>query len=168
MPYTNLREEAVVAVEESGHDLLRVDVSGSDDAYWELLNDLWTTGKTFVIVEHDIVVPPTAIDELLNCPGEWCGFATPYVGTLWAGLSCTKFEGTLLKDFPDLMEIVATMSDVGHDQKHWCRLDAWMHHVLEDEEVEQHQHRGRLGHVRDGVVRYSVTDTIMPSHDCWR
>lgn len=168
MPYTSLCDEAVTAVEESGHDPLRVDVSGSDDAYWGLLSGLWAKRETFVVVEHDIVIPPTAIDELVNCPGEWCGFATPYVGTLWVGLSCTKFEASLLKDFSGVLDEVATMSDVGHDQKHWCRLDAWIHSVLEREGVEQHPHRGRLGHHRDGVVRYSVGDTIMPSHGCWR
>lgn len=168
MPYTDLHGEAVTAVEESGHDLLKVDVSGSEDAYWELLSSLWAQQRTFVLVEHDIVVSPEAIDELLNCPGEWCGFAMPYAGTLWAGLSCTKFEHPLLRDFPGVLDEVATMSDVGHPQKHWCRLDAWIHHVLEREGVEKHPHRGRLGHYRDGAVRYSVSDTIMPSHNCWR
>ena len=168
MAYTNLQEQAVAAVKESGHDLITVDVSGSDDAYWNLFDQLWKAKQTFVVVEHDIVVSPDAIDELLMCASPWCGFVMPYCGTWYSGLSCTKFEASILKAHPKALQKVATMSDVGHGQKHWCRLDGWLQGVLNGWGEEKHEHRGHIGHIRDGQVRYGLTDGVMPSHDCWR
>lgn len=165
MPYTQAGQfpEAEAAAE-VGHDLLKVNVGGNDEAYWDLLHGLWAKQQTFVVVEHDIVVTPDAVDELLACQRPWCSFAYTYAGTQYAGLGCAKFEAKLMTAHPDVFDIVATMSDEGHNQKHWCRLDGWSQNVLRDTYGEElHVHIGGLVH-----IRRSGESVPMPSHGCWR
>jgi len=52
----------------------RIDVSGSPSAYLDYLEARWDEGKTFVNLEHDIVPWPGALQELNNCPRNWCFF----------------------------------------------------------------------------------------------
>src|SRR6267378_3682739 len=112
MPYTRLRPEVVQAL--TDWDVAFVDVSGSDEAYWELLASLWSKGRTFVIVEQDVIVRPDSLDELLACHHPWCSFQVPYVGKLYAGLSCEKFSAELIARHPDALERIADLSDEDH------------------------------------------------------
>jgi hypothetical protein len=97
-----------------------VDVSGSDTAYYELLCQLWADGKSFCLVEHDIVVTLGTIESMDGCGHEWCVSKYPYLrGTYW-GLGCTRFRAPLLKRFPDLMDEVGEYDAPGHGKGHWC------------------------------------------------
>lgn len=158
VPYTFLRPETKKALNATEHNYQPVDVSGSDHAYWELLSDLWSKGKTFVIVEHDIIVHKTALQELADCDHDWCAFPTYYFSATHIGLGCAKFGSSLIKRYPDALDKVAKLSDAKHPPKHWCRLDAWLQtRVLP--QSERHAHQTIVGHVRSGSV-------IKPSHGC--
>jgi len=158
VPYTDLRDETATALRQTGKLVIYVDVSGSSEAYFDLLHDLWGKGESFIIVEHDVVVHPTALQELEECKYSWCAFPTPYFNGQHVGLGCVKFGSLLLKRFPKAMDQVATMHDPKHPPKHWCRLDTWLQtQVLLTN--ERHVHAPALRHLRK-------TETIHPNHGC--
>ena len=166
MPYTRLRSEVVQALE--GWDVAFVDVSGSDEAYWELLHGLWAKAAAFIVVEQDVVVRSDSIDELVNCQHPWCSFQVPYIGRLYAGLSCAKFSAGLIARYPDALEQVAEYEDEQHPQKHWCRIDSHLQaYVLNPGGEEMHVHGPPLTHLRDESTPSSPWE-IGPAHGCWR
>jgi hypothetical protein len=155
-PYARLRPEVVRAL--SGQAVEFRDVSGSDDAYWTLLRDLWAKGETFCIVEHDVVVRPDSLAELAACPSPWCAFEVPYLDRLYAGLACTRFSADLLARYPDALGTISELSDEDHPPKHWCRLDSWLQgYVLHPGGETMCVHGPPLEHVRDGTA---------PAHGC--
>lgn len=161
VPFTNLRPQTAAALDATGHAWEAVDVSGSDDACWQLLSDLWRTREGFIWVEHDIVVHPTALQELEECGSAWCGFYSPYFVGNYPGMGCVKFSAGLTASVPDALDRVATMSDASHSPKHWCRLDAWLQYVvLPQARLQRHLHLEVLGHVRD------YEGQPQPSHGC--
>jgi hypothetical protein len=163
LPYTRLRPEVCQPLSEQGHDVTFVDVSGSDEDYWQLMADLWAQAETFVIVEHDVIVRDGAIDELVECEQDWCGFPVSYCGTEYAGLACTKFTAGLIARYPDALERVAEIEDADHKPKHWCRLDGWLKsYVLEPGGERMHVHGPVLEHVRGGG------GVVLPAHAACR
>jgi hypothetical protein len=161
-----LRPRVVEAL--AGWDVAFVDVSGSDDAYWQLLADMWAKGTGFLLVEQDIVVRPDSLSELELCHEPWCSFQVPYVGRLYAGLSCAKFSAALISRYPDALERIAGLSDEDHPPSHWCRLDSHLQsHVLNPGGEEMHVHGPPLEHIRDDSTP-TAPWAIGPAHGCWR
>jgi hypothetical protein len=154
VPFAQLRAETVVALH--GEEVTYAPRT-SDQSYYELLRDLWAEGRTFVIVEQDIVIAPDTIAELTACDHEWCAMAYPYRGEARAwGLACGKFSASLMSRFPDLMEEVGGMSDAKHPPGHWCRMDAWVWQALTSRGVSRCEHQATVGHIG---AQY-------PSHGC--
>lgn len=110
------------------------DVSGAETAYWTLLAGLWAQRRSVIIVEHDVVVGPDTIRDLIDCPQGWCcapyGYG-PGEGTI-VGLGCTKLSGALMVAVPDAVERAGEMSDAKHKPRSWCRLDGNLARVLVD------------------------------------
>lgn len=161
-----LRPEVVQAL--ADWDVAFCDVSGSDEVYWELLASMWAKAAAFIIVEHDIIVRPDSLGELEQCHHPWCSFQVPYVGKLYAGLSCAKFSAALIARYPDALERIAELSDEDHPPRHWCRIDSHLQaHVLNPGGETMHVHGPPLGHLRDE----SSPDSPWaqgPAHGCWR
>jgi hypothetical protein len=158
-PYTRQRPEVVKALATRVVEFC--DVSGSDDAYWTLLDRLWGEGETFCVVEHDVIARPDALDQLANCSSSWCAFEVPYVGITYAGLSCAKFSSELIARYPDALNAISELSDKEHPAKHWCRLDSWLQgYVLHPGGEHMCVHGPPLEHVRDEDGDSS------PSHGC--
>ena len=158
VPYTDLRKETKKALKQTGYKFETVFVGNSDSDYFDLLSDLWRKGETFAIVEHDIVVHPTALAELEQCSSDWCAFPSYYFNSTHVGLGCVKFGSTLIKAHPYAMDQVGTISDNRHEVKHWCRLDAWLQQRVLPA-TKRHVHSNVVGHVRSGSY-------IKPSHGC--
>jgi hypothetical protein len=162
-PFTAFAPGVREALKATGHPVTEVYVGGRDDAYWELLNGLWSEGQSFIVVEHDIVVRAETFEELESCPYQWCSFGSPYFMGVYHGLGCVKFSDRLISRHPRAMEQVAAHPpDEKHPPKHYCRLDAYLQLVLSGE--YRHRHETVLEHVRsyDGPPR--------PGHGCvdWR
>jgi hypothetical protein len=123
------------------------------------LNGLWSEGESFIVVEHDIVVRADTLEELENCPCEWCSFGAPYLGHVYHGLGCVKFSDTLISRHPKAMEQVAAFPpDEKHPSKHYCTLDAYLQRTLLGEYM--HCHEEVLGHVRP------YNGAPWPNHGC--
>lgn len=145
-PHTRLAPETRAALDNSGYEWTAVDVSGSDTAYFSLLDRLWSTGETLTLVEHDIVISAEALDSLDACPREWCSCRYPYLAGTYAGLGCTRFRAGLIARHPDLMTIVASMSNDSHEPRHWCTLDAFMGSILMRRGERQCTDHPEVGH----------------------
>jgi len=149
---THLQPACRDALAATGWPVRVVDVSGDDRAYWRLLAATWARGRTFTIVEHDVVVRPDTFVELAGCPAPWCAF--PYrqgsEGTYGTGLGCTKFGAALLASAIDPWPwIGAQRQDAKHPPGHWCTLDAWVHRALRQAKWGgPHVHYPPLAHAR--------------------
>lgn len=62
----------------------------SPQDYPRMLAYAWSDGEPFIVVEHDVLPWPGALDELQECTSPWCAF--PYIQgvKLSAFLGCTK------------------------------------------------------------------------------
>ena len=90
---------------------------GTDEAYWHLLSRLWRERQTVVIVEHDVLPWPGAIEELIACPGLWCSCSYHINGGIGIhhAFGCTKISAEFMSLLPDVWQQVAS--------RHWSRLD---------------------------------------------
>ena len=150
VPFTKVMPEVATALP----DAEWIDVSGSDEAYWEMFRTLWAARETFVVVEHDIVTTTDHIDDLLLCPSEWCasGYDFENLGMIH-GLGCAKFEASLMERLPDAFDVIGTWQTSEHPPRHWCSLDSWVQAYLGQQRVRCHHH---------GVVRHL---SVRRSHD---
>lgn len=101
-----------------------------EESYFRLLSELWSGAESFITVEHDIVVWPGAIQQLADCPHEWC--TVPYycsVGWIEDGLGCTKFSSSLIGKIPEMF--TAFPGCCAHT-KNYCGLDRLIAHQLTD------------------------------------
>ena len=160
VPHVNLTAATAAALDAAGRPWRAVDVSASVDEYWRLLYRLWLAGDEFAIVEHDIAPGVDALDSLDECLGDWCACPYLYVhGQPHAGLGCARFRTPLIGRHPDLMTVVAEMSDEGHPQRHWCRLDAWITNTL--------TRRGETRCEAHPAVYHAMADPQSSAHGCY-
>lgn len=118
----------------------------SPDGYWKLLSGIWERGDSVVIVEHDVLPWPGAIEELVACPMPWCSytyhrFVSPTrmgVGD-YQGFGCCKFEKRLMKDNP------AVFSDM--KDHHWSQLDTQFEYAMWTRNLRPHHHRPAVIHL---------------------
>ena len=155
-PYTRLSPQVEEALRDGCVAYEMVDVSRSDTAYYELLSELWADGKSFCLVEHDIVVTLGTVESFNGCGHEWCAAKYPYLrGSYW-GLGCTRFRGPLMKRFPDLMDEVGEYDAPNHGPGHWCTLDMAVTAALRARRIEWPHIHGEVTHLSDGS----------PAHGC--
>jgi len=85
----------------------------SPEAYWELLQQTWSKGDEFFIVEQDIIVWPGAINEMRNCEELWCTLPSLCHGNIVAAtFGCVKFSAQLIAENQDIWDKVAERSKV--------------------------------------------------------
>lgn len=129
-------------------------MSANDSAYWQLVAGLWSAGKTFLLVEHDIEPTPRAIRQARHCACWWS--VTPYEGPqgdlLDGSLGFTRYRAQLLAAEPDL-PYAATGNPGGGLERNWRCLDTrllgelrkrgYQPHIHRPPVVQHHYYRGR-------------------------
>lgn len=118
-----------------------------DGAYAELVEALWRTGRTFVIVEQDIVPPQGAISGLIECPWVWCGH--PYVvgdRTPAVMLGLTKFAGVLTRSDPGLAKRALDRRRDPGGWVHWRSVEARLASDLGRSRRHPHVHLPAAAH----------------------
>ena len=154
VPFIDVSPETREAL--AGIDAEYVDVSSSDDAYWNLLSELWASGADFTVIEQDIVVWPDTLQGFVNCPNSWCSAPYSYLDSLtYAGLGCCRFRAEIMRIYPDLMDAVALHDYEGHGPKHWCSIDAAMQRELWKRNEFACTHHATVGHLHS-----------TPTHNC--
>lgn len=88
--------------------------------YDRLIRRLWAAGEPFVLVEHDVLPWPGAVQALWTCERPWCAHEYFMLGELRVALGCTKFDPARLGPCPLPEEPVDWH---GMD---WCIISALM------------------------------------------
>lgn len=109
-----------------------------DDDYARMLQRLWREEQTFILVEHDVVPWPGALERLWDCEEMCCAYQYPLGsgGELGTGLGCLKLSTEFLRNRPYIATILTDSP--------WYRLD-----TLILPKVQAHLHAPPVGHVRD-------------------
>jgi hypothetical protein len=145
VPHSNLHPATKQILDSyGGIDLEYVELD-SKFGYWKLMKRLWSEGRTTIIVEHDIVPWPGAIEELWDCPCSWGTFSYKMnigeaqgIGVSHA-LGCAKLTDRLMAAVPDVWEEPAT----------WDKLDQILFWAARGEGREPHLHRPPVIHLHD-------------------
>jgi hypothetical protein len=139
VPYTEIHPLVKEVLDKEGVEYVRMI---DKESYWRLLCDLWALGEDVVIVEHDIIPWPGAIDELLKCPAGWCtytyemkeGFGVHHA------FGCAKLGATLMSELPDVWKNVGTT--------YWRTLDSQLCDYAQRHAIIPHPHRPPVTHLR--------------------
>ena len=123
-------------------------------SYYFLLKELWEKGEPFIIVEHDIIPFPGAVQELWTNPEPWCGYPYYLSGELKSYLGCTKFDPKLLGEFPLPEEPIA-----------WLYLDRKIESELIRRGYKNYVYPTGVSHLHFGHVRQ--TDLFLEHPDFW-
>jgi hypothetical protein len=110
-----------------------------DDAYRQLMHRLWQEGEPFVIVEHDIIPWPGAIEELFACSCAWGAYSYKLHGGIgiYHGFGCTKIT-------PELMDATPC---IWSQPAHWNTLDQRLWFAARAKGLEPHPHRPAVTHL---------------------
>lgn len=123
---------------------LRLPCPGEDD-YARYFAMLWARGP-FILVEHDVVPWPGAVEELAACPHPWCVFAYE-AGTEFARdnsgvpLGCVKFDPAALGECP-------AQPLPGGLYPDWGSLDGIVSSTLLTRNIYPHQHTPAVAHIK--------------------
>ena len=170
-PWTRerVRWEALDALYKQYPGVLGVQLADDDPgAYTSLVLLLWELAETFVICEHDVIVPNSAVRRLLRCKHEWCTFPEPYDGsTPTDTFGLVKVEGSLIARWPDVGEYAAFPLGRHRPVKTWEAIAAEVAHRLRLHGVEPHVHAPELRHLHTfpSIVYSYVSLTIKDNLD---
>jgi hypothetical protein len=159
---------AVTALRADGVDP-EIRYTSGEVGYWELLNEFWSAGDPFILVEHDVLVWPGAIDILAACTFDFCGFPYLIEGRPIISLGCIKLGGPLMEVTPRLLE---SMDPV---QRGWRDLDARFFSLLRrylesfypGQMVNQlvHEHHPAVVHLTPRSLPRDVDNRRLDHHD---
>lgn len=76
------------------------ELQGKDSGYPDLFKELWSAGEPFILVEHDILPYPGALNRLQDCEHPFCGVGYQVRDRIESWLGCTKFEPARLGNCP--------------------------------------------------------------------
>lgn len=141
-PYTKLQpatERLLRRYQELGGWPLRFVKLDGGDGYRRLLRELWEDGEATIIVEHDILPWPGAIEELAACPGAWCAHSYEWNGGVgvYHMLGCAKLGAELKRRVPR----------VWHEPLDWSLCDRHLYFAAYELEIEPHPHRPAVIHL---------------------
>jgi hypothetical protein len=86
-------------------------LTGDDTAYSALVARLWRARGTFIVVEQDMVPTVGLLEEMWECPEDWCSgyeamlITDPPIGEVksWS-MGCMKFGSDLMTSMPWVMD----------------------------------------------------------------
>ena len=132
-----------------GIDARYVNVSGDVYNYDKLFRELWNAGKTFIIVESDIIPWPGALQQLWECECIWGAYSYFVFGQLRVQFGCTKFNPKELGELP-----------LSETAIHWSRLD-W-------EVISTLSKRWHAGHLHNPAVSHlNYAHRVIGKVKCW-
>ena len=108
----------------------------NEDSYSRYLEERWKIKKSFINVEHDVAFFNGAIEELSNCPYEWCAFTRdedrgmPDIATL----CLAKFEDSFLTEHEVDWQ---AQREAERGMPSWQFCDSW---INEQVQVKPHLH----------------------------
>lgn len=126
-----------------------------DFSYHQLIQELWAKQEPFILVEHDIIPWPGAVQQLWTCPEGWCAFPYACLGELRAYLGCTKFDPVKLGECPLPEELLT-----------WQVMDQRIKKTLMMRQAKCHMHEPGVTHLNFAHVRQ--TERILEHPQFWK
>jgi hypothetical protein len=120
------------------------DPRGANWAYYDLLHKEWkATSRDTVIVEHDIIVWPGLVQDMLACQAPWCTTSVLIHGK-WNTFTfgCVKFGSDFKCQFPELFTNCRS--------KEWHQLDVWFLQQTEERDLLPCVHLPGVVHLNPG------------------
>ena len=120
-----------------------------DQDYFYLMENLWHEQEDVIIVEHDVLPWPGAIEELAQCPYPWCSCSYK-IGLSQTGkagygayhtFGCTKFSSHFMGLLPYVWQQV--------ESRHWRHLDAQLSTQAIAIGQTPHPHRPSVLHLHE-------------------
>jgi hypothetical protein len=156
IPYTSILPETLKCLEP--YDYTPVKMVEEND-YPHYFQKRWEEGESFITIEHDTVFEPGAIEELENCPEEWCAYSIGGYDAVWdkenakvkilpysikhfvdgiaPTLALIKFESSFIKKYPDLWDGLPERTDL---KQRWMWCDGWLDGYTRSRDILCHQH----------------------------
>jgi hypothetical protein len=121
-------------------------------AYDRLFRRLWAEGQPFILVEHDVLPWPGAVQALWACERPWCGFQYLIMGEMRVQLGCVKFDPARLGacPLPD-GELVS-----------WNGMDWRIIRALAERDASGHLHEPPVSHLNYGHQRMTAPLVLRP------
>lgn len=106
VPYTPGMLSAAVPYALRAHpaDVVEWRPTEGERGYWDLMRGLWREGRSFVVVEQDVVPWPGAVEALWACPSDWCCHDYSDEGVPSPMLGCTKIGAGLIARNPGIWD----------------------------------------------------------------
>jgi len=143
VPYSETRDPLVLRVvmanlSYQGHRVAYVRVSEDTD-YAQVVSDWWS--RPFILVEHDILPWPGALERIWECSEPWCRYAYPLGDPpiIEAYLGCVKFRPEAL-------------GPIEIEGKTWRELDGTVEKELTERGFQAHLHEPPVIHLGAEVV----------------
>lgn len=122
-----------------------------DFDYHLVLRKIWSEGRAFCLVEHDVLPWPGALVQLAECSEPWCAFPYLVHGELRSYLGCVKFDPVRLGALPLPAELTS-----------WRRLDLLLQRELLERGHREHRHGPAVSHLNFGHARTPAAATVHP------
>ena len=144
-----------------------IDVSGNPHLYYEVLKELWSLQDDFILLEHDIIPWPGALNTFENCSEPWCAFKYLYPpsGHLVIANGCVRFRKELMNLIPDLFDIIesndGTFFVTSEDPKDWHAIDGRMGAILTNKlNGFVHVHNPPVVHLKEDISGQLVGEVV--------
>lgn len=146
VPYVRLSPHTRAAVD--AYDPVYVETPGPF-GYIDALEQAWSTGQGFCLVEQDKVPWPGALEQLWACPGQWCVFPCPTRNGSFVDfptLATVKFSTDMIQAHPNLMQWVRTISVGDRPAGFPLRLDMAIYDIASRLRIAPHWHGPAVDH----------------------
>ena len=154
-PFTagGLRPQTARALHASGLEIEWAQLPSHDEhAYGRLFRHLWSAGRTFVIVEHDIVPTVAQLQAIATCGHEWCSFL--YDDELYPDgpmFGLVRFDARTMALWPHAAGIATVIGRRRDEEAEWWRIDSLVARDLNIRGVPWTAHPGRVQHLHHGA-----------------
>lgn len=114
-----------------------------DYDYGEAVAGMWAQGDEIVVLEHDVVPWPGAMNAISGCEHPWCVYEYPFApNALGHAIGCLRVSEELVRSDLDLPDMWAGVP--------WNQLDAALYRALAaaSGEREPHIHTPPLAHLK--------------------
>lgn len=154
VPYIEIHPLVKLVLDKEGAEYIKMQ---DKESYWKLLCDIWARGEDVVIVEHDIIPWPGAIDELLGCPAEWCTFTYEMKQGFGVhhAFGCAKLGSGLMSELPSVWQDVHTT--------YWRTLDSQLCEYAQRNRIIPHPHRPAVTHLHGMDLYEELYEENMPT-----
>lgn len=124
------------------------------DSYWMLLKRQWDRREAFIVLEHDILPWPGALEDLWRCREPWCAFGYHMGGHMGYAFGCTKFTTELMDAMPDIVD--------GLPDRHWFNLDSqFIHTAHRVHNLDYHRHGPPVIHLNSAHMSFKVKPEVV-------